>query len=73
MVEPIGGRGLGQALGRIRDFPDIAFLLVVDDEPTGVNPTVNNLANMSAKARHPFLLVSDSDIRVGPDYLQRVV
>jgi ceramide glucosyltransferase len=34
---------------------------------------VSNLANAVIAAKYEILLIADSDIRVGPDYLQRVV
>jgi ceramide glucosyltransferase len=34
---------------------------------------VSNLAQMLPKARYDFLVVNDSDIRVGADYLRRVI
>lgn len=56
-----------------RDFPAVDIQLVISDAAIGVNPKVNNLANMAAAAQHPLWLVSDSDIRVPPDYLRRAV
>jgi ceramide glucosyltransferase len=34
---------------------------------------VSNLAQMARQARHEYLIVNDSDIRVEPDYLRRVL
>ncbi len=50
-----------------------ATTLVVDGERHGSNAKVSNLVNMMAAAKHDILVVSDSDIAVGPDYLARVV
>nr|WP_295662266.1 bacteriohopanetetrol glucosamine biosynthesis glycosyltransferase HpnI [Polymorphobacter sp.] len=47
--------------------------LVVDNERHGSNAKVSNLVNMMGAAKHDILIVSDSDIAVGPDYLARVV
>ncbi len=57
----------------ISDFPTVDIRLVVSDRTIGTNPKVSNLANMAAEARYPLLLICDSDIRVGLDYLARVV
>jgi len=46
---------------------------VVDGVRHGSNAKVSNLVNMMAVARHDVLVVSDSDIAVGSDYLTRVV
>ena len=53
--------------------PHAALDLVVDGERHGSNAKVSNLVNMMAAAKHDILVVSDSDIAVGPDYLARVV
>ncbi len=53
--------------------PDADLETVVDGVRHGSNAKVSNLVNMMAAARHDVLIVSDSDIAVGPDYLGRVV
>jgi ceramide glucosyltransferase len=56
-----------------REFPDRAIQLVVSLNKLGANVKVSNLEQMVARARHPYLLVNDSDIQVDPDYLRRVM
>jgi ceramide glucosyltransferase len=46
--------------------------LVVDPQLHGPNRKVGNLVNMTRRARHPLLVLADSDMRVPPDYLRRV-
>jgi len=55
-----------------RRFPGIDMQLVADPRIHGSNLKVSNLINMRAAARHPWLVVADSDIGAGPDYLERV-
>jgi ceramide glucosyltransferase len=55
-----------------RRFPDVDMRLVVDPRVHGSNLKVSNLINMMAAARHPWLVLADSDIAVEPDYLARV-
>jgi ceramide glucosyltransferase len=57
----------------IRDFPRIDIRLVVDERTIGTNLKVSNLANIEPYALYDLLLISDSDIKVGPDYLRRIV
>ncbi len=47
--------------------------VVVDGREIGYNPKVNNLANLLAAARHDLLVISDSNVAVGPTYLRRMV
>jgi ceramide glucosyltransferase len=47
--------------------------LVVNDREVSVNPKVSNLIGLYANAEHDVLVIADSDIRVGPDYLRTVV
>ena len=55
-----------------RRFPRVDMRLVVDPRVHGRNRKVSNLINMMHAARHPWLVLADSDIAVGPDYLARV-
>ena len=57
----------------VTDFPQIDIRIVMSRRLIGANLKVSNLANMVAEASYPLLLISDSDIRVGSDYLRRVV
>ncbi|MEO6723983.1 MAG: bacteriohopanetetrol glucosamine biosynthesis glycosyltransferase HpnI [Blastocatellia bacterium] len=55
------------------DFPALDIEIVISANEIGYNAKVSNLQNMLAKAKHDVLLIADSDIRVEPDYLRRVV
>jgi ceramide glucosyltransferase len=56
-----------------REFPHVDMTLVVDRRQHGSSRKVSNLMNMLPLARHDHLVISDSDVRVGRDYLSRVV
>ncbi len=56
-----------------REFPDRTIHLVVSPDQLGANVKVSNLEQMMPAARHQYLLVNDSDIRVPSDYLRRVI
>ncbi|WP_199331038.1 MULTISPECIES: bacteriohopanetetrol glucosamine biosynthesis glycosyltransferase HpnI [unclassified Calothrix] len=57
----------------IQQFPNVDIQLVVSDRIIGANLKVSNLANAVTAAKYEILLIADSDIRVGKDYLQRIV
>ncbi len=57
----------------IQDFPNIDIQLVISDRIIGANFKVSNLANVEPQAKHSILLLADSDVRVGSDYLRRVI
>ncbi len=57
----------------IHEFPELDIELVVCEDIIGTNPKVSNLANAVTKAKHEILVIADSDIRVGIEYLQRVI
>jgi ceramide glucosyltransferase len=56
-----------------REFPGYPIRLVVCPEKLGPNVKVSNLEQMLRAARYEHLIVNDSDIRVEPDYLRRVM
>lgn len=56
-----------------REFPHVDAVLVVDGRQHGTNRKVSNLINMLAHAKHPILALSDGDMRVPADYLERSV
>lgn len=56
-----------------QEFPERAIQLVVCPNILGPNVKVSNLEQMVQAARHQYLIVNDSDIRVEPDYLQRII
>lgn len=55
------------------EFPDKAIRLIVCPERLGANVKVSNLEQMLAVAQYEHLIVNDSDIRVQPDYLRKVM
>ena len=54
------------------DYPLDAIELVVDPRRHGQNGKVSNLMNMAEHARHELIVLADSDMAVGPDYLRRI-
>jgi ceramide glucosyltransferase len=56
-----------------REFPQHAIQLVVSPKTLGPNVKVSNLEQMLVSAHYQHLIVNDSDIRVEPDYLRRVL
>jgi ceramide glucosyltransferase len=62
------------AVERLRiEFPQTQIRLMVTPEILGPNGKVSNLAQMLSQARHPYIVINDSDIRVSPYYLSRVM
>jgi ceramide glucosyltransferase len=55
------------------EFPQRAIRLMICAQNLGSNTKVSNLAQMLPQAKYEYILVNDSDIRVQPDYLRRVV
>ncbi|GFO65456.1 bacteriohopanetetrol glucosamine biosynthesis glycosyltransferase HpnI [Geomonas paludis] len=56
----------------MRRYPETDIELVVDPAIHGANYKVCNLMHAYARAKHPLLVVCDSDIRVGEQYLRQV-
>ena len=55
------------------EFPAVAIRLVLCPEVLGANGKVSNLAQMLPQARYGYVIVNDSDIKVSPRYLERVM
>jgi len=53
-------------------YPAVDIALVVDGAVHGANYKVCNLMHANALAKHPFLIVCDSDVRVAEGYLRAV-
>ncbi len=64
------------AIATVRDliaaFPEADLKLVICPRLHGASRKVSNLINMYAEARHEVLIMSDSDIVVGSDYLRTI-
>jgi ceramide glucosyltransferase len=56
----------------IRDFPERSIRLLIGAEPLGASDKVNKLCRMVREARHEVIIVTDSDVRVGPGFLHAV-
>lgn len=56
----------------IRDFPERSIRLLVGAEQLGTSNKVNKMVRMVREAKYDILIISDSDIRVGPGYLRAV-
>lgn len=57
----------------VREFPHLDLSCIVTGAPIGSNRKVSTLEALSRRARYSALVVADADMRVGPDYLSKVV
>jgi len=55
-----------------QDYPHLDLTVVVDSTRHGTSAKVSNLINMMRAARHDWLVLADSDVRVPPGYLNAV-
>lgn len=55
------------------EFPERKIRILSGAPRCGTNRKVNNLALLTKEARHEFLVQSDGDVRVGPNYLREVL
>jgi ceramide glucosyltransferase len=59
---------------KVRDkYPDRNISLIVEKCNAGLNPKVNNLIPAYRKARHPYILISDSNVMVDKNYLREIM
>lgn len=55
------------------DFPGCQIRVIFHRSGSGSNDKVARLARLTSEAQHEILVVSDSDVRVRPDYLRSIV
>ena len=55
------------------DFPQQHIRLITNVPRIGANDKINSLCQLARKAKYGLLVMSDSDVRVEPDYLKAVV
>ncbi len=54
-------------------YPDVPVKFVLTGEPWQINAKVCTLELMEKAAAHDIFIISDSDVRVTPNYLREVV
>ncbi len=55
-----------------QDFPACDISLIVNPEVIGSNHKVSTLHHLSSQAKYDIFVISDSDVRVTPDYLRHI-
>jgi ceramide glucosyltransferase len=55
------------------EFPGRGIRVITGAAQVGANRKVNNLIELARDARHEILVLTDGDVRVGPNYLQEVI
>jgi len=55
------------------EFPQVAIRLILCPDVLGPNGKVSNLAQMVPQVNYSYILINDSDIKVSPRYLERVM
>ena len=55
------------------EYPHLDIRIIPGATRLGENRKVNTLVHLAPHARYDMIVVADSDIRVGPEYLRRVV
>jgi ceramide glucosyltransferase len=72
-VQDEGDLALSVAQGVMADHPAVPATLRVGGGGRALNGKIGNLINMTPAISGEVLILSDSDIAVGPDYLNRVL
>src|SRR5271156_1139216 len=57
----------------VRDFPERQIRIVIGSGRVATNDKVAKLTRLVEEASHEYLVISDSDVRVEPDYLRKVI
>jgi ceramide glucosyltransferase len=56
-----------------KDYPFVPVKVIISGEPTAANAKICSLQKMYAVARYDYLVISDSDVQVKPNYIREVV
>jgi ceramide glucosyltransferase len=56
-----------------KKYPEKEISIFVNPCNEGLNPKVNNLLHAYRHAKHPYILISDSNVMVDRDYLKRII
>jgi ceramide glucosyltransferase len=56
-----------------KKFPEKEISILVERCNDGLNPKVNNMLLAYRRARYPYILISDSNVMVGEDYLRKTI
>ena len=56
-----------------RNFPERTIRVLYGSGRVATNDKVAKLARLVSEAQHEFVVISDSDVRVRPDYLRQVI
>jgi ceramide glucosyltransferase len=57
----------------MRDFPECQIRVLIGSGRVATNDKVAKLARLTAEAKYETVVMSDSDVRVQPDYLRTIV
>ncbi|MFH2055903.1 MAG: glycosyltransferase [bacterium] len=55
------------------EHPQVESRLVISERAAGLNPKVNNLANLCRRAQYDVFVISDSNVLVRPGYLHDLI
>ncbi len=72
-VDETGDPGLPVIERLVRDFPERKIRILFGSGRIAANDKVAKLVRLVNEARHEVVVISDSDVRVRPDYLRSVV
>jgi ceramide glucosyltransferase len=56
-----------------QQYPSVPVKVAVSGEPTRANAKICSLVKMYARASYDYLIISDSDVQVTPNYIREVV